>query len=264
MELISTVKMKKAQENLFSLRPFALATLSVLEQISEDDSIFAPYTQIPDSSKELVVLIASNKGLCGGYNVNIFKKLIDYIRTDDGTPYPEKYEYVTVGKRAREFVLRTGQTLVADFTEQITDPINPTDVRMLVRMMLDSWGTKRYSKISVLYSHYASAITQIPVMKTMFPFHKNDIHAFLHRIARVDLIDQKARSENKESFIIEPNPGMVLEYALPLILDAMLHETMLEAHASEHASRMVAMKNAKDAAGKKAKALTLVYNKARQ
>lgn len=258
MELISTVKMKKAQESVLELRSFALSALSILEKISGDENIFAKYTTAPETKKELILVIASQKGLCGGYNVNNFKKLVEYTRDTDEN---SEFDYISVGKRSRDFILRTGNNLVADFSDEIVDPASPRHTRALVRFMIDAWNSGKYAKISIVYSHYMSAISQIPVVKGIFPFREDEISDFLSRVAGKQFV--KNSHKNKD-FRIEPSPQVVLDYAIPMIMDAMIHETILEARASEHAARMVAMKNAKDAANKKASALTLVYNKARQ
>lgn len=262
MELISTVKMKKAQESVFELRSFALSALSILEKISQDDDIFRKYTIAPShTKKELIVVIASQKGLCGGYNVNVFKKLMEYIRTEDGS-FAEDNDFVTIGKRAREFVLRTRQNLVADYSDDIHDPVLISQTRPVVRFLIDAWNSHKYSKISIVYNHYISAISHLPIVKPLFPFEKNEITDFLSRISGKQF--SPATDFIKHEFTIEPNPATVLDYAIPMILDAMIHETILEARAAEHSARMVAMKNAKDAARKKASLLTLQYNKARQ
>lgn len=261
MELISTVKMKKAQESVFELRSFALAALSILEKISEDETVFQKYTTAPKCEKELIVVIAAQKGLCGGYNVNLFKKVMQYLRDEEGR-FISHHDVVTVGKRAKEFILRIGQNLLADFSQEIKDPATISETRALVRFLLDAWNSGKYCKISIVYNHYVSAISQLPVIEPVFPFEKSDIIDFLTRISGKDYtpID----TEHPLSFEIEPNAQTILDYAIPMILDAMIHETILEARASEHSARMVAMKNAKDAAQKKASALTLIYNKARQ
>jgi len=140
MELISTVKMKKAQDSVLGLRPFALATLSILARVGESSEAFQVFSESPTGSKkELIILVASQKGLCGGYNVNAFKKATEYIRDDSDTPYTREYDYITVGKRARDFVLRTGQNLVADFSDEMKDPLTPVESRRMVRFIVDAW-----------------------------------------------------------------------------------------------------------------------------
>lgn len=261
MELISTVKMKKAQDSVLSLRPFALATLSILGKTATNDDVLGVYAHVPkDAQRELLILVASQKGLCGGYNVNIYKKATEYIRDDKDTPYTREYDYITIGKRARDFILRTGQNLLADFSDEVKDPLTPAESRRIVRTIIEEWKTGKYSKISVVYNHYVSAITQLPVVKPIFPIQKDEIFSFLERVA-----GGKYQNDSYEGdFTIEPDIETIVSFTIPLILDAAFHETLLESKASEHAARMVAMKNAKDSANKKAAGLTLIYNKTRQ
>ncbi len=140
------------------------------------------------------------------------------------------------------------------------DPLTPIESRRMVRAIVDDWKTGRYSKISIVYNHYVSAITQLPLIKTLFPIKKDDVFSFLEKVA-----GQSYAPESYEgSYTIEPDAETIVTMTIPLILDGIVHETLLEAKASEHAARMVAMKNAKDSANKKATGLTLIYNKTRQ
>lgn len=260
MELISTVKMKKAQEAVTSLRPFALATLSILGKVATDDEVLGLYARTPESKKELVILVAAQKWLCGWYNTNVFKKTTEYIRDDSDTPYTREYHYITIGKRARDFILRTGQHLAIDFSDEMKDPLTPAESRRMVRAVVDLWKTGEYAKVSIIYNQYVSAISQVPTIKTLFPVNREDIFSFLERYA-----GGKYTPESYEwAYTIEPDAETIVTMTIPLILDGIVHETLLEAKASEHASRMIAMKNAKDSANKKASGLTLIYNKTRQ
>jgi len=180
--------------------------------------------------------------------VNIFKKTTEYIRDDKDTPYTREYDYITIGKRARDFILRTGQNLLADFSDEIKDPLTPAESRRMVRSIIEEWKTGKYSKISIVYNHYISAINQLPVVKTLFPIQKNEVFSFLERVAGGKFQNDSYNGD----FVIEPDIETIVSFTIPLILDAITHETLLEAKASEHASRMVAMKNAKDSANKKA------------
>ncbi len=260
MELISTVKMKKAQESVLGLRPFALATLSILAKVAGNDEVLGIFSRVPESKKELLILVASQKWLCGGYNTNIYKKATEYVRDDQDTPYTREYDYITIGKRARDFILRTGQSLIADFSDEVRDPLTMAESRRIVRLILEEWKSGKYSKISIVYNHYVSALTQLPLVKTFFPIQKDDIFSFLERVAG----GKFQKDTYTGDFTIEPDIETIMAFTIPMILDAITHETLLEAKASEHAARMVAMKNAKDSADKKAAGLTLVYNKTRQ
>lgn len=260
MELISTVKMKKAQEWVLSARPFSVSAMNILRSTLHEEDVFAEFTKRnQDSDRELIIVVASQKWLCGGYNTNVFKKLVEYIRTDcDETRY---YDYITIGKRARDFILRTGQNLVMDFSDEMKDPLTQAESRRLVRFVLNEWKSGKYQDVTIIYNHYVSAITQIPVAYKFFPLDQEHMIEFLREIAH-----QEIGSNNIEegSYTIEPSPELIIDAVLPMIFDLMFHELLLEAKASEHAARMVAMKNAKDSANKKVAALTLSYNKARQ
>jgi F-type H+-transporting ATPase subunit gamma len=260
MELISTVKMKKSQDSVLALRPFALATMNILSKISARGELLEVYSVTPNTTKELIIMVASDKGLCGAYNINVFKKATEYIRDDIDAPYTRQYDYITIGKRARDFILRTGQNLSADFSQEMKDPLTPTESRKIVRFIIEEWKSGKYEKISIVYNQYISAINQLPVMKTLFPIKSDDIVAFLTKI----LGEKFVPSTDDVEYTIEPDAATIIEHTIPMILDAVLHETLLESKASEHASRMVAMKNAKDSAIKKEKWLTLIYNKTRQ
>ncbi len=248
MELISTVKMKKAQESTLGARPFMFEASSIVSLIHFHEQ------KEEKTHKELIVIVASNKGLCGGYNVNIFKEIAHLIKANPKT----KYEFVTIGKRAREFVLRTGLTLVSDFSDSLKELIMLGDVKNMRRFLLSCYQGGEYDRVAVLYSHYLSAIAQKPTIKTLIPMRKEDILSFFLSVGH------KIQWDTTIPFEFEPSKESVAEAILPLIYDALIRETLLESKASEHAARMVAMKNAKDSAKKKVGSLTLSYNKARQ
>jgi F-type H+-transporting ATPase subunit gamma len=133
--------------------------------------------------RELIVLVASQKGLCGGYNTNVFKKTTEYIRDDSDAPYTHEYDYITIGKRARDFILRTGQNLLADFSDEMKDPLTAAESRRMVRTIVSEWKSGKYSKVSIVYNHYISAISQAPTIKTLFPIRKDEVFSFLEKHA---------------------------------------------------------------------------------
>ena len=140
------------------------------------------------------------------------------------------------------------------------DPLTPAESRRMVRAVIELWKSGAYSKVSIVYNQYVSAITQIPIVKTLFPIQRETIFSFLEKVVGHGYEPESYEGE----YTIEPDAETIVTMTIPLILDGIIHETLLEAKASEHASRMVAMKNAKDSANKKASGLTLIYNKTRQ
>ncbi|MDD2515774.1 MAG: ATP synthase F1 subunit gamma [Candidatus Gracilibacteria bacterium] len=252
MELISTVKMKKAQDGVISSRPFALTSLKILSRVFDE----VKEEKIKKQGKDLVVVVTSNKGLCGGYNINSFKQVLKYKNENPET----KIDYISIGKKARDFIGRTGENLVMDFSDEVKDDINVAFSKKISRTIMNVFREGKYDKIVVIYSYYLSAISQKGVAKQFFPISKDDVVDYLTNIAGQKFEVEEANLDYK----FEPSKQNIYDNALPLILDMIFYEILLESKASEHASRMVAMKNAKDNAGKKVFDLTLEYNKARQ
>lgn len=243
-------------------RPFTIAALRIFANVSDslrDIPSIGGHTYT--TKRELIVVISSNKGLCGGYNVNTFKKVAQY-RKD----HPElTIDYITIGKKAREFILRTGGNLVTDFSDSMKDTIEIRDVKSISSMLRELFTKQAYEKLNydavkVVHSYYISAINQKAVVKQFLPLDRADIVAFLSEIVGQDTSDLIT----VEQYTIEPDTETIVNEVIPMILSMLLYEILLESKASEHSSRMVAMKNAKDSATKKVSALTLSYNKARQ
>ena len=207
------------------------------------------------------MVISSNKGLCGGYNVNTFKKVAQYKKD-----HPElTLDYITIGKKAREFILRTGGNLVADFSDAMKDAIEIQDMKPISSILRELFTAQsheklNYDSVKIIHSYYISAINQKAIIKQYLPLSRADIVEFLSEI-----VGQNTDNlTEKREYLIEPDAKTIVEEVIPMILNMLLYEILLESKASEHSSRMVAMKNAKDSATKKVSALTLSYNKARQ
>lgn len=256
MELISTVKMKKAQDSVLSSRPFAIWALKIIKEFWDSfwESVFFKWPK-NKTKKELLVVISSNKWLCGWYNVNIFKKVAQYLRDNK----EKQFEFITVGKKSQEFIARTGWELISDFSEAIKDSVEVSDTKAISKEIVSLFTTWKYEKVVIFYSYYYSAITQKALAKQFLCIDKEDIVNYLTEIVGMD-VEVWENVEHK----IEPSKEEIINSVIPMILDMMFYEIILEAKASEHASRMVAMKNAKDSAWKKVFELTLTYNKARQ
>jgi len=259
MELISTVKMKKAQDLAVSKREFVLEMLKVFVRI-EPFLNDMPFFKKEDSGKTLWIVVASNKWLCWGYNINVFKKVNEYVKESG-----EELEYITLGKKASAFVARTWNTMVADFSSTFIDNIESNFSRNISRMMTEEFLSGKFNKVVVFYNHFINTISQVAVSREFLPLEASEIKKYLVSIVdgHYDL-DKELSHENISSYEIEPSIEDMAEHVIPMILDMMFFDILLEAKASEHSSRMIAMKNAKDNAKKIADDLTLVYNKARQ
>ncbi len=262
MELISTVKMKKAQDLALEKKAYMQAMLEVFLNVSDsldESKFFSKHT----SWKTLAILITSNKWLCWGYNVNVMKKVNQYMKENPS----EKIDFVAVWKRWAQFIGRTGNTLLADFSSEFSDNIDLKFAKSISRMVQEKFLTPEYSQIKVFYNHYVNTIKQLPVARDFLPLNREAIETYFEQVFWETYSEKKktlTQEIQKIDYIIEPSKTEVLQELLPMLIDSMLYDMLIEAKASEHSARMIAMKNAKDNANKYASKLTLAYNKARQ
>ena len=258
MELISTVKMKKAQDLANEKKEYISGILKVIMNLNDSlsENVFFKWVEKP--SKTLWVIITSNKWLCWGYNINVMKKVNEYMKWHD-----EQIDFVTLWKRGSQFVARTGNHIVADFSEEFTDNIDYNFSKSASRLISDKFSKEGYDKVVVFYNYYKNTITQIPVARWFLPLTDDSITKYF----KATLGDEYVESENKDEsyrYTVEPTVQELVDEVLPMLIDSMFYDVLIESKASEHSSRMIAMKNAKDNANKYASRLQLQYNKARQ
>jgi len=260
MELISTVKMKKAQDLAVSKREFVLEMLKAFVRVEHSlDSL--PFFSNKWNWKTLAVVITSNKWLCWGYNINVFKKVNEYVNEHTD----ENIDYISLWKKASLFVARTWNNLVWDYSWTFTDNIESLFSRRISRDMTKKFISWEYDKVVIFYNHFINTISQVVVAREFLPLEAQEIKKYLLSIVskHYDLEEELKQSSSVE-YEIEPWVKDFAEHIIPMILDMMFYDILLEAKASEHSARMIAMKNAKDNAAKIANDLTLIYNKARQ
>lgn len=260
MELISTVKMKKAQDLALEKQDFVLEILKMFLHLEKSFEDFPLFTE-KKWEKTLGIIVTSNKWLCWWYNINVLKKVNEYVQNSG-----EEMEFITVWKKAAQFVAQTGNTLLADFSDNFSDKIEAFFTKGIVDMVMTEFLSWKYKKVKVFYNFYASAIKQIPVARDFLPISRDWIKQYLTKIAakHFDIDAEMKRIEEVTEYEVEPSKALLAEKILPIIIHMMFFDIMLEAKASEHSSRMIAMKNAKESANKIADNLTLEYNKARQ
>lgn len=262
MELISTVKMKKAQDLANEKKAYMRSILEVFLSLS-DSLNESKYFSQSGKGKTLWVIITSNKGLCWGYNINVMKKVNTYMKEHKD----EEIDFITIGKRATQFVGRTGNNLIADFSADFSDNLNYNFAKSVSRLIQEKYFTPEYSKIKIFYTHYVNTIKQVAVVRKFLPLTKVGIELYFKQIFGEEFYEDKEflKKDTKESkYTIEPSKEELLNELMPMLIDSMFYDILIESKASEHSSRMIAMKNAKDNANKYAGKLTLAYNKARQ
>lgn len=261
MELISTVKMKKAKDLAEEKKLFVSEMLNIFLKIEDSLKDFSFFKK-GEWDKTLAIMIASNKGLCWGYNVNVMKKVNSYVQETE-----EEIDYITIWKRAAQFVAKTWNNLVADFSENYSDNIQPSFSKEISKLMLEKFASGEYEKVVVFYQYYRNTLVQIPVARKFLEISKEDIMDYFKQVLweeKFEEIKEKNEQMDSSSYEFEPSAEEVAEDMMPMLMDMMLFDIIAQAKASEHASRMVAMKAAKDNANKYADKLTVEYNKARQ
>lgn len=256
MELISTVKMKKAQDLAMEKKEFVREMLKIFYRVQEFMGDF-PFFFEWSGEKTLAVVFTSNKGLCGWYNINVLKKINEYIKTTG-----EELEFMTLGKKWAQFAARTGNVLVSDYSNIFSDNVDSIFAKDVTRDIIEQFFSGKYKKVVVFYEYYVNTISQVAVAREFLPIKSDDIKKYLENIVGEEIVEEE--SNKLFGYDIEPSVEALVEEVLPIILSMMLYDIVLEAKASEHSARMIAMKNAKDNAAKIAFELTLKYNKARQ
>jgi len=242
--------MRKAQMAALSGRPYSSLMNRVLVSLQQrTDSKLHPLLQQREVKKELVIVLSTDKGLAGALNTNLFREAIKF---EAG-----KALYVSSGAKARQFIVRTRRELLADFP--LKDAPAFTETKEISKFAVEKFLSGDVDKVSVLFTHFINTINQKPTVRTLLP------------ISRFDLPQASAAPDAAEAtrdpmigYMFEPAPEAVLDIMLPYYLHFQIYQMVLDARASEHSSRMVAMKNATDNAKQFIKDLTLEYNKMRQ
>ena len=250
MEMVAASKMKKAQDTALKGKPYADKIYQVVRELASK----VDWRQHPllspgkESGKSLIILISTNKGLCGGLNTNLFRYLMNWLPKDMDA------EFISVGNKGKNIIVKWNKKLVADFSQV---PFS-SDVPAITKLMVDGFNSGSYKDVFLVYNNFITALTQEPVKKLILP------------ITRIEKgADEKGDNtpEQKEQlgeFVFEPVLSKVLDRLLPHYLENQLRTAIYEAEASEQSARMIAMKNATDAAYDLIDDLTLLYNKARQ
>jgi F-type H+-transporting ATPase subunit gamma len=250
MELVAASKMKKAQQIALGGLPYANLLADMLAALSTGIEESAhPFLVQREVKTRGILLITTDKGLCGSLNANLFK-LVTEIKT------PAKY--YSIGRKGTQFLARTKRPMVADF--QVHDQVPFGEVKVAAEFMVKEYTEGHIDTIEVIYSRFKNTLVQVPLVRPILPLHS--VKEFLEALGR-DLGTPKAITDDRE-VQFEPSVGEVLSALLPFYIDHQVHQFALSAKASEHSARMVAMKTAKDNATELLGDLTLEYNKARQ
>lgn len=247
LEMVSASKIRKAQERMKSSRPYARAMKQVISHLAEANSEFQhPYlVERAETRRVGYVIVSSDRGLAGGLNNNLFRKLLGEIRTwqEQGV----EVDLVTIGQKASVFFRRIKVNILGSVTH-LGDQPHLEQLVGVIKVMLDSYSAGTLDKVFLSYNDFVNTMTQRAAFDQLLPLPASE-----GQVARHDW-----------DYLYEPDAESVLEHVLTRYVESLVYQAVLENVASEHAARMVAMKAASDNANKLIDTLNLVYNKARQ
>ncbi len=246
MEMISVSKMRKSIEKRNRSLPFAEESLKLLKNIAFHKNLFHPYLEKGKGDKILLLIVASNKGLCGGYNVNVSKEVAKFKQEQAG----KEIEVIAIGKQSQKIAVRNDLKLIASF-DQFSEYYSAREVKSVLRLIFELFDKGEYEAVHIAYTEFFSSLRYEAKVKTFIPLH-------------IEKEEKEASKDFSPRYTFEPSEKDVLDGTVPAVLLTILYQYLLEALASEHSSRVSAMKNASDNAAEMEESLRINYNRARQ
>jgi F-type H+-transporting ATPase subunit gamma len=267
MEAVSAVKMRRSQAAAIEARPYALHALGVLRRlvahgVAQEHELVKRRTQ---EDNVLLVVITSDRGLAGALNSYVLKKAHALMR-DKGWQ-KEQVSILAIGKKGYEYFTRRGFEVV-DHLERWGEGVALGDPDKLGRRLIQKYLDGAYDRVMLVYSNFESTFNQAPVTRRLLPISfaalDDVIDGIVPERGKYSELRDVAKAGNVNEYVYEPSATTVLDELFPYLIGVMLHHSVLEANASEHSARMVAMKSASDRARDITKELTLAFNKERQ
>lgn len=262
MELVAASKMKRAVSSTLASRLYAEYSWEILSSIAENvEELNHPLFNTPEvkngTEKVLLVLITSNRGLCGAYNAQAIKRALVYLKNEN-----LNVDILSIGKKGDAAMRRVGKNVIASFIE-LPDHITLNDILPISKMLVDEYLKGSYDKVVVVYTDFISALTQKANLRQIIPVRKESLKEFIETIGEniENVLEQK---KEKINYLLEGDKVKLISSLAEKLTRMQVYQMILESNASEQSSRMVAMKNASEASGEMIDDLTLVFNKARQ
>ncbi|MDP4280694.1 MAG: ATP synthase F1 subunit gamma [Bacteroidota bacterium] len=256
MKMVAASKLRKAQTAILKLRPYAAKLREILQNLSSsiENSSENTFSKERDPNKILIVVIASNRGLCGGFNSNIIKATQEFIETR----YPAQFEkgnvsLICIGRKASEFFSKKNYHVI-EVRDDLLDSLRFDIVSLLAEKLMKAFTDKEYDRIHIIYNQFKNAAVQRLIMEQFLPIVP----------AAQETKTKAIEKEVTADYIFEPDKETILRELIPKTLRIQLFKAILDSFASEQGARMTAMQKATDNADDLLKELQISYNKARQ
>lgn len=259
MQMVAASKMRRAQEQAMASRDYAAKAWEIFTHLSAQkgnvEQLHPLLTQQDAVKNVAIIMMTSDKGLAGAYNGNIIRAVTRFMREKD----QQDAALITVGRKGRDFMVRFGRNVAADFTDMPDRP-STLDITPIARLAIDGFLGGEYDEVHLAYTDFINTLRQEPTIFTLLPIRPESAK---DRLAQ-QYGDAEISTMSTAEYIYEPNPAALLDTILPRFIELQLYQALLESLASEHSARMVAMRSATDNANELIEDLTLTYNKARQ
>ncbi|MFW5885096.1 MAG: ATP synthase F1 subunit gamma [Patescibacteria group bacterium] len=276
MEMVAASKMKKEVDRVLAIRNYAYSAWNILANLSKSLRRYQHgLLEAREVRRVLIVLITSNRGLCGSYNSQLINKVMKQVKNPSlikinrvagrriNSPVKDEdlqFDFVAVGKKGFNYLASRGYNVNALFEDFNYRP-SLYDIRSLAKMIIDDYSEKKYDKIVVAYTDYINTMNQQPKLRQLLPISQIDLEKQISEMGE----DEIPEAEEKPiGYKIEPSPEKVVEHILPRLVEMQLYHAILESNASKESARMMAMKNATDAASDMTEQLQYSYNQLRQ
>lgn len=246
MEMVAASKMRKAQDRMKSARPYARALREVIGHVAHSQSEFRhPFMVERPTQRVGLIVVSTDKGLCGGLNVNLFKKAAGFLKEQKQKGL--SVDLCLIGTKAAAFFQRTGGSVLAH-TSHLGDSPSSVDLLGAIKVMLDAYTSGKIDRLEIVYNEFVNTMTQKPTLQQLLPLPKSE----------------DERTARNWDYLYEPSAEQLLGTLISRFIEVQVYQSVIENLACEQAARMVAMKSASDNAGELIKEFQLVYNKARQ
>lgn len=246
MKMVSAAKLKKAQDAIMQMRPYADKLRELMDNVSSSvsEDVGGEYTEKRELKRALLVVVTSNRGLAGAFNSSVIKECIRSVAEDYSAV---EVDVLTIGKKGND-ILKKSQNIYAN-ESALWDDFTFTNASEVAERVMNAFVNKEYDEVRLVYNKFKNAATQLVMNESFLP---------------ITIEGAEVNSSDSVDYIFEPNKVQILSDLIPKTLKTQLFKALLDSHASEHGARMTAMHKATDNAGALQKDLKLQYNKARQ
>jgi len=252
MKMVAASKLRRAQNAILKMRPYAAKLKDILQNLSAslDSGDGNLYTQQRSPEKVLIVVLTSNRGLCGAFNTNILRTAAQKMQIDYASQFKAgNVSVLTIGRKGTEFFSKRGYNMISTH-DAVFDSLTYENVSAIASSVMTAFADKKFDRVDIVYNQFKNAVVQRVVVEQFLP---------VEAPAKTDVV-----VKTNTDYIFLPSKEEIVEELIPKSLKIQFYKSVLDSYASEHGARMTAMHQATDNAGDLIKELNLAYNKARQ